>query len=69
MVGKEDDPFLLERPVFRGYVKFPGCNVDGSEIWRAPVEVGSLSHYLRLVFYIHLKWLALGFLNHQQKMP
>ena len=36
--------------------------VDGSEILRSPVEVGSLSHYLR-------RWLALalGFLNHQQR--
>ena len=26
--------------------------VDGSEIRRSPVEVGSLSHYLRRVLYI-----------------
>ena len=30
----------------------------------APVEVGRLSHYLK--GFIHPKWLALGFLNHQQ---
>ena len=31
--------------------------VDGSEIWRSPVEVGSLfSHYLRRVLYIPGGW-------------
>ena len=30
-----------------------------------PVEVGRISNYLRRVF-IHSRWLALGFLNHQQ---
>ena len=39
--------------------------VDGSfEIRRAPVEVGSLSHYLQR--FIHPGWLGMGFLNHQQ---
>ena len=36
--------------------------VDGGN--PAPVEVGSLSHYFQ--GFIHPKWLALGFLNHQQ---
>ncbi len=39
------------------------ATVDGSEIRRSPVEVGSLSHYLQ--GFIHSRWLA-GFLNHQQ---
>ena len=30
--------------------------VDGSEIRRSPVEVGSLSHYLQ--GFIHSRWLA-----------
>ena len=30
----------------------------------SPVEIGSLSHYLQ--GFMHPKWLALGFLNHQQ---
>ena len=33
--------------------------VDGSEILRSPVEVGSSSHYLQA--FIHPRWLALGF--------
>ena len=37
--------------------------VDSSEIRRAPVEVGSVSHYLQ--GFILCRWLA-GFLNHQQ---
>ena len=40
--------------------------VDGSEIRRSPVEVGSFSHHLQ--GFIHPKWLA-GFLNHQQYLP
>ncbi len=32
------------------YIYF--TTVDASEIRRAPVEAGSLSHYLRPVFYI-----------------
>ena len=32
-----------------------GNTVDGSEIRRSPVEVGSLSHYL--YGFIHLRWL------------
>ena len=46
--------------------------VDGSEILRSPVEVDSLSHYFALFpgFYkTSQKWLALGFLNHQQVAP
>ena len=31
---------------------------------RKPVEVGRLFHYLQA--FIHLRWLALGFLNHPQ---
>ena len=38
--------------------------VDGSEILRSPVEVGTSSHDLRGVR--HTRWLALGFINHQQ---
>ena len=34
--------------------------VDGSEIWRSPVEVGSLSQYLQ--GFIHPRWLGMGFL-------
>ena len=30
------------------------------------VEVGSFSHYLLRFLYIQTRWLALGFLNHQQ---
>ncbi len=30
----------------------------------APVEVGSLSHYL-MTGFIHSRWLGMGFLNHQ----
>ena len=48
--------------IFRGESVIP---VDGSEIRRSPVDVGSLSHYLQ-VFTIHLRWLGMGFLNHQQ---
>ena len=36
-----------------------GATVDGLEIRRAPIEVGSLSHYLQ--GFIHTRWLA-GFL-------
>ena len=32
----------------------------------APVELGSLSHSLRPVLAPSKRWLALGFLNHQQ---
>ena len=39
--------------------------VAGSEIRGSPVEVGSLSHYLRRVLFTSFRWLA-GFLNHQQ---
>ena len=35
-----------------------------AEIWRSPVEVGSL--YLYLQGFIHPRWLGMGFLNHQQ---
>ena len=35
-----------------------------AEIRRSPVEVGSWSHYLR--YFIHPRWLGMGFLNHQQ---
>ena len=38
----------------------PGHTVDGSEIRRSPVEVGSLSHYLR--GFIHVRWVFAGFL-------
>ena len=31
-----------------------------------PVEVGSFSHYLLRSLHIQTRWLALGFLNHQQ---
>ncbi len=41
-----------------------GYTVDGSEIWRSPVEVGSLSHYLQGFSIIPSG--CLGFLNHQQ---
>ena len=43
------------------------CNStgDGSEIRRSPVELGGLSHYLQGLKN-HPRWLALGFLNHQQ---
>ena len=37
--------------------------VDGSEIRRSPVEVGSLYHYSQ---DIHPMWLGMGFLNHQR---
>ena len=37
--------------------------VDGSEIRRSPVEVGSFFHYLQ--GFIHPKGSCLGFLNHQ----
>ena len=40
-----------------------GDTVDGSEIRRSPVEVGSLPHYLQI--FIHPMLLA-GFRNHQQ---
>ena len=33
----------------------PFTTVDGSEIRRLPVEVGSFSHYLQ--FFIHPRWL------------
>ena len=39
-------------------------NVDGWNPVNSPVEVGSLSHDLE--GFIHSRWLALGFLNHQQ---
>ena len=40
------------------------ATIDGSEILRSPVQVGSLSH--RLQGFIHPRWLGMGFLNHQQ---
>ena len=38
--------------------------VDASEIWRSPVEIGSLSYYLQ--GFIHPRWLGMGFLKNQQ---
>ena len=40
--------------------------VDGSEIRRSPAEVGNLSPWFYQGFCDHPRWLALGFLNHQQ---
>ena len=40
------------------------CTVDGSEIRRSPVEVGTLSHYLQ--GFKNIPGGCLGFLNHQQ---
>ena len=40
--------------------------VHGSEIRQSPVEVGSASPNLRRVLAPSKRWLALGFLNHQQ---
>ena len=46
-----------------GSVEQLGPTVDGSEIQRSPVEVGSLSHYLQ--GFMHARWLF-RFLNHQR---
>ena len=40
--------------------------VDGSEIRRSPADVGNLSPWFYQGFCDHPRWLALGFLNHQQ---
>ena len=40
------------------------ATVDGSEIMRLPVEVGSFSHYLQ--DFVYIAGGCLGFLNHQQ---
>ena len=45
---------------------FNQCTVDGSEIRRSPVEVGSLSHDLRGVLAPYRDGFLAGFLNHQQ---
>ena len=43
------------------------ATVDGSEIRRSPAEVGRLTVIpLFTGFEGHPRWLALGFLNHQQ---
>ena len=39
----------------------PTTTVDGSEIWRSPVEVGSLSHYLQGC--IHFRWCRISSIN------
>ena len=40
--------------------------VDGSEMRRSPVEVGSLSHYSTRFIYIYIPGGCWGFLNHPQ---
>ena len=46
-----------KRKVKRNFIRaILGGTVDGSEIQRSPVEVGSLSHYLQ--GFIHPRWLA-----------
>ena len=46
--------------------KHASDTVHGSEIRQSPVEVGSASPNLRRVLAPSKRWLALGFLNHQQ---
>ena len=65
--------FFFDFGWFRGRVKPRKTRdtVDGNQIFRREnqlriVEVGSLSQYLQNS--IHSRWLALGFLNHQQKV-
>ena len=47
--------------------------VDGSEIWRSPVEVGSLSLIIYKVRFIHPRWLRIssihGISKQTQPMP
>ena len=58
---------VLKQPeIFSFHGEFAHINnhtVDGStrNPARKPVEVGSLSHYLQ-VFFIHPRWLGMGFL-------
>ena len=51
-------------PGYQQFLKIWGTTVDGSEILRSPVEVGSLSHYLQ--GFSTIPGGCLGFLNHQQ---
>ena len=41
--------------------------VDGSEIRRSPVEVGSLSHYL--LGFIHPRWSRISSINSRTQLP
>ena len=58
--GCEKDGFVL--------LSYRGIHtVDGSKIRRSPVDmVVYISHYLQGFFITSKRWLALGFLNHQQ---
>ena len=56
MVGRRWFPFWDTILLF--------ATVDGSEIMRLPVEVGSFSHYLQ--DFVYIAGGCLGFLNHQQ---
>ena len=47
-------------------VNLQGCSVDGSEILRSPVEVGSWNPIIYKVLETSQRWLGMGFLNHQQ---
>ena len=50
----EDDPFLLERPIFRGYVKFAGCIriPPGKDRWPSPLAcIGLSSPLIKSTFW------------------
>ena len=55
---------LCPPPQVDQVVRLYGGTVDGSEIRRPPVEVGSLSHYLQ--GFSTIPGGCLGLLNHQQ---